>query len=53
MLLHNIRKLRRSRARIAALGVLIVVLGAVVLGALFFSPGPASPPLKEEQGEQQ
>ncbi|MFL5659344.1 MAG: chromate transporter [Ktedonobacteraceae bacterium] len=35
------------------LAVIIVVLGAVVLGALFFSPGPASPPLKEKQGEQQ
>ena len=35
------------------LSVIIVVLGAVFLGALFFSPGPASPPLKEEQGEQQ
>ena len=31
----------------------LAVLGAVVLGALFFSPGPASPPLKEGQGEQQ
>ena len=35
------------------LAVIIVVLGAVVLGALFFSPGPPSPLLKEKQGEQQ
>src|SRR5256885_17075197 len=35
------------------LAVIIVLLGAVVLGALFFSPGPASPPLKEKQGVQQ
>ena len=35
------------------LSVIIVLLGAVVLGALFFSPGPASPPLKEKEGEQQ
>ena len=33
------------------LSVIIVVLGAVFLGALFFSPRPTAPLLKEEQGE--
>lgn len=34
--------------------VIIIVPGAAFLGALFFSPKPASPlPTKEEQGEQQ
>lgn len=32
------------------LSVIIVVLGAVLLGALFFSPRPASPPGEEGQG---
>ena len=35
------------------LAVIIVVLAAVFLGALFFSPKPASPLLEEERGEQQ
>lgn len=35
------------------LSVIIVILGAVFLGALFFSPRPVSPLLGEEQGEQQ
>ena len=39
------------------LSVIVVVLGAIFLGALFFSPKPDSPPLpasplQEEQGEQ-
>src|SRR5205085_8917980 len=34
------------------LSVIVVILGAIFLGALFFSPGPASPPLQEERGEQ-
>ncbi len=33
--------------------VIVVILGAVVLGALLFSPGSAPPALKEEQGEKQ
>src|SRR5881227_126405 len=33
------------------LSVIVVILGAIFLGALFFSPGPASPPLQEERGE--
>ena len=35
------------------LPVIVVVLGAIFLGALFFSPGPSSPPLQEERGEQE
>jgi chromate transporter len=36
------------------LSVIVVILGAVVLGALLFSPGSASPPvLNEEHGEKQ
>src|SRR5947208_11493694 len=35
------------------LSVIIVLLGAVLLGALFFSPGPDSPLHEEERGEQQ
>ena len=37
------------------LSVIIVILGAILLGALFFSPGRGSPPPEdeEEQGEQQ
>ena len=35
------------------LSVIVVVLGAVFLGALFFSPRPASPLLEEEQGREQ
>src|SRR6266852_7973009 len=35
------------------LSVIVVVLGAAFLGALFFSPGPDSPLLEEEQREQQ
>ena len=35
------------------LSVIVVVLCAAFLGALFFSPGPDSPLLKEEQREQQ
>jgi chromate transporter len=34
------------------LPVIVVVLAAVFLGALFFSPKPASPLLEEEQGEE-
>jgi len=35
------------------LSVIVVVLCAAFLGALFFSPGPGSPLLEEEQREQQ
>jgi hypothetical protein len=35
------------------LSVIIVILGAVLLGALFFSPGRGSTLPEEEQGEQQ
>jgi chromate transporter len=35
------------------LPVIIVVLGAVSLGALFFAPGPDSPLPQKEQGEQE
>jgi chromate transporter len=35
------------------LSVIVVVLSAAFLGALFFSPGPDSPLLEEEQREQQ
>jgi chromate transporter len=35
------------------LSVIVVVAGAVFLGALFFSPRSAPPLLKDEQGEQQ
>ena len=35
------------------LTVIVVILSAVLLGALFFSPRPASPLLKEERREQQ
>lgn len=35
------------------LSVIVVVLSAAFLGALFFSPGPGSPLLEEEQREQQ
>ncbi len=35
------------------LSVIVVVLSAAFLGALFFSPGPGSPLLVEEQREQQ
>ncbi|GAC1387453.1 MAG: hypothetical protein NVSMB33_17060 [Ktedonobacteraceae bacterium] len=35
------------------LSVILVVLGAAFLGALFFSPAPAPPVLEEEQGGQQ
>ena len=36
------------------LSVIIVLLGAVILGALFFSPKPVSPLLvEEERGKQQ
>src|SRR5947208_2591004 len=35
------------------LPVIVVVLGAIFLGALFFSAGPSFPPLQEERGEQQ
>ena len=35
------------------LSVLVVILGAVLLGALFFAPKPSSPLLKEEQRGQQ
>lgn len=35
------------------LSVIVVVLGAVFLGALFFSPRSVSPFSKEEQGEQE
>ncbi len=35
------------------LSVILVLLGAVLLGALFFSPGPDSPLHEEERGEQQ
>jgi chromate transporter len=35
------------------LSVIVVIVGAVFLGALFFSPKPAPPLLKEEQGERQ
>ncbi len=35
------------------LSVIVVILGAVLLGALFFAPKPSSPLLKEEQRGQQ
>ena len=35
------------------LSVIVVVVGAVFLGALFFSSRPVPPSLKEEQGEQE
>jgi chromate transporter len=35
------------------LSVIVVVLGAAFLGALFFSPRPASPLLEEREGDQQ
>jgi len=43
MLVHHIRKMRRSRARIAALGVLIVVLGAVACTATGTLVQPGAP----------
>src|SRR5947209_11485939 len=35
------------------LTVIVVILGAIFLGTFFFSPKSASPPLQEEQGEQE
>ena len=45
MLVHQIRKMRRSRARIAALGLVIVVLAAVACTATGTLVQPGAPGL--------